>query len=129
MTVRVLIVDDQPIVRRGLKTLLAGSPELEVVDEGSDGVEAVEKAQRFAPDVVLLDISMPRMNGLDACRRIRALAPNCEILIVTQYDSPEVEQNVISAGARGYVLKSRAGRDLLAAVNAVSRHQPFLTHH
>ena len=128
MTVRILLVDDHPVVRHGLKTLLRGRSEWEIIDEAEDGVEAVEKADRLKPDVVLLDVSMPRMDGLEACRRIRNRAPNAEVLIVTQHDSPQLMREVVSAGARGYVVKSDAARDLLAAVEAASQHKCFSAH-
>jgi DNA-binding NarL/FixJ family response regulator len=105
--------------------LLGGHPEWEIIDEAADGLEAVDKADRLKPDVVVLDITMPKMSGLEACRLIRKRAPASEILIVTQHDSPHMMREAIEAGARGYVVKSNASRDLLAAVEAVSQHLPF----
>ncbi|HXM22136.1 MAG TPA: response regulator transcription factor [Terriglobales bacterium] len=125
MTVRILVADDHPVVRHGLRTLLGGHPEWEIVDEAADGLEAVAKADRLKPDVVVLDITMPKMSGLEACRIIRRTTPASEILIVTQHDSPQMMREALEAGARGYVVKSNAARDLLAAVEAVSRHLPF----
>jgi DNA-binding NarL/FixJ family response regulator len=125
MAVRILVVDDHPIVRHGLKALLGEMPEWQVIAEAADGVDAVAKARLNHPDVVLLDISMPRMNGLEACRIIRDTVPGCEVIIVSQHDSAEVLNKSLDAGARGYVVKSQAGRDLLTAVTAVSQHKPF----
>jgi DNA-binding NarL/FixJ family response regulator len=123
--VRILLVDDHPVVRHGLKALLGLQADWTVVGEAGDGLEAIEEAKRWRPDVVVLDISMPKLNGLQACRQIRNDVPEGEILIVTQHDSPQMMQEAMRAGARGYVVKSNAGRDLLAAVEAVSQHRPF----
>ena len=125
MTVRILVVDDHPVVRHGLRTLLSGRAGWEVIDEAADGIEAVEKANSLKPDVIVLDVSMPRMDGLEACRRIRKSLPDSEVLIVTQHDSAQMMQEAISAGARGYVVKSNVAKDLPAAVEAVSQHKPF----
>ncbi|PYX32792.1 MAG: hypothetical protein DMG77_02300 [Acidobacteria bacterium] len=125
MTVRILLVDDHPIVRQGLKTLLEAHSGWEVIGEAADGVEAVDKADRLHPDVMVLDVTMPRMNGLEACRLIREKAPGLEILFVTQHDSPQMMREALEAGARGYVVKSNAARDLLEAVEAVSQHRVF----
>ncbi len=127
MAVRILLVDDHPIVRQGLRTLLEGRSGWEVVGEASDGVEALEKIDNLQPDVVVLDVTMPRMNGLEACRLIQRnrKTSSLEVLFVTQHDSPQMMREALDAGARGYVVKSNAARDLLEAVEAVSQHRVF----
>jgi len=127
MAVRILLVDDHPIVRQGLRTLLGRSAGLEVVGEAADGIEALDKIEVLEPDVVVLDVTMPRMNGLEACRQIqqKKKATSLEVLFVTQHDSPQMMREALDAGARGYVVKSNAARDLLEAVEAVSQHRVF----
>jgi len=126
-TVRILVADDHEVVRRGVCALLEGHPGFEVCDEAVDGREAVEKAKRSLPDVVILDIGMPGLNGFDAARQIKKVSPASEVLILTMHESEQVIGEVLAAGARGYVLKSDAGRDLVTAVEALSRHKTFFT--
>jgi DNA-binding NarL/FixJ family response regulator len=125
MAVRILLVDDHPVVRQGLRTLLQERSEFEVVDEASDGLEAVEKVGILQPDVVVLDVTMPRMNGIEACRIIKQKNPGIEVLFVTQHDSPQMMREALAAGARGYVVKSNLARDLVEGIEAVSRHREF----
>ena len=118
-------MDDHPIVREGLRTVLQRQSGWEVVGEASDGVEALKKAGSLLPDVMVLDITMPRMNGLEVCRLAREKTPGLEVLFVTQHDSPQMMREALAAGAKGYVVKSNAARDLLEAIEAVSQHRIF----
>lgn len=126
-TLRILVADDHEVVREGVRGLVQTRPDWTVCGEATNGREAVEQAGRLAPDVVILDIAMPELNGLEAARRIRKASPRTEVLILTMHRSEELVRQVLAAGARGYLLKSDAGRDLLAAVDAVADHRPFLT--
>ena len=126
-SLRILIADDHEIVRRGLRSLLEGQAGWQVVGEAITGREAVERVAQLKPDVVVMDISMPEMNGLEATRQILKSLPKTEILILTMHESEQVVREVLEAGARGYVLKSDAGRSLVAAVDSLRQHRPFFT--
>ena len=127
MALSILIADDHDVVRRGLKSILQAHPGWEVCAEASNGREAVELAKKLKPQVVVLDVTMPELGGLEATRQILSTLPRTEILILTMHESEELVGEVLEAGARGYVLKTDTGRDLLTAVEAVSEHKPFFT--
>jgi DNA-binding NarL/FixJ family response regulator len=124
---RILIADDHSVVRAGLRSLLESRSEWEVVAEASDGRDAVDKATKLKPDVAILDIGMPLLNGVEATRRIRTASPATEILILTMHESDDLVQQVIHAGARGYILKDEADRVLLAAVDATRQHKSYFS--
>lgn len=127
MSFRILVADDHEVVRRGLRNLLESHSEWQVAAEAGSGVEVVQKATELRPDVVVLDITMPGLSGLEAARRIRKNLPEIEILFLTVHDSEQMVREALDTGARGYVLKSDAGRDLLAAVESVRQHRFFLS--
>ncbi|HLJ13406.1 MAG TPA: response regulator transcription factor [Bryobacteraceae bacterium] len=127
MPVRILIADDHEIVRRGLISLLAAKPDWTVVGEAESGREAVELAKTLRPDIAILDVGMPELNGLEATRQVLKALPQTEILILTMHESEQIVREVLDAGARGYVLKSDAGRDLVAAVEALCQHRTFFS--
>jgi DNA-binding NarL/FixJ family response regulator len=124
---RILIADDHEVARRGIRALLEAHPGWEVCGEAKDGRETVELANTLKPDLILLDIGMPNLNGLEAARQILAASPEAAILILTMHDSDHVVREVLRAGARGFLLKSDAGRDLVAAVEALQRQRTFFT--
>ncbi|HEV3513520.1 MAG TPA: response regulator transcription factor [Candidatus Sulfotelmatobacter sp.] len=124
---RILIADDHELARRGIRAVLESHPGWEVCAEARDGRETVELAASLLPDVVLLDIGMPNLNGLEAARQILAVTPNVAILILTMHDSDNVVREVLRAGARGFLLKSDAGRDLVSAVEALQSQRTFFT--
>ena len=124
---RIMIVDDHEVVRRGLHALLGTQAGWEVVGEAANGPEAVKKVNQIKPDVVIMDITMPVMSGLDATRLIMETAPQTKVLIFTMHDSEQMMQSALEAGARGYVLKSNPGNDLIAAVKALSVNETSFT--
>ena len=127
MALTILIADDHDVVRRGMKSLLQARAGWEVIGEAANGREAIELAKKLRPNVVILDITMPSVGGLDATRQILKSVPRVEILILTMHDSEELVKEVFNAGARGYVLKTDTGRDLVKAVEAASEHKTFFT--
>ena len=125
--IRILIADDHELIRRGLVSALADRPDWSIVAEAADGRQACELAARLAPDIAVLDLTMPELNGLDATREIRAATPKTRILIVTAHESEQLIRDVLDAGAMGYVLKSDAGRVLVQAIEALLEDRPFFT--
>ena len=127
MSIRILIADDHGIVRGGMRLLLERQPDIEVVAEAVDGLDAVEKALSVKPDLCVLDVSMPRMTGLQATRQIRAHLPATRVLILSMHDDERYLFDALKAGAAGYVLKREVDHALLDAVRALSRGEAFLT--
>lgn len=127
MKPRILIADDHELVRQGLRRVLAEKAAWDIVGEATDGRLAVDLARQQRPDVVVLDYAMPSLNGLEAARQIRAELPNTEVLILTMHESETLVRDVLAAGAKGYVLKSDAGRILVQAIEALLEHKPFFS--
>ncbi len=127
MTIRVLVVDDQAMVRAGFRMLLGGEQDIEVVAEASNGLEAVDKASRFRPTVVLMDIRMPELDGLEATRRILAADEGARILILTTFDLDEYVYEALAAGASGFVLKDDPPEQLIAAIRTVAGGEALLS--
>ncbi len=127
MTIRVLVVDDQSMVRAGFRMLLAGEPGIEVVAEASNGLEAVDKAARFRPTVVLMDIRMPELDGLEATRRILAADDAARVLILTTFDLDEYVYEGLRAGASGFVLKDDPPEQLIAAIRTIAAGDALLS--
>jgi DNA-binding NarL/FixJ family response regulator len=127
MSLRILVVDDHAVVRRGVRSLLESHEGWDVCGEGTTGRDAVEQVRRLRPDVVVMDLSLPELNGLDATRQILKTAPETEVLVLTMHQSEELARDVLQAGARGYILKSDADENLIAAVENLRQHKPFLT--
>jgi DNA-binding NarL/FixJ family response regulator len=124
---RILIADDHDVVRSGIRTLLEGHPGWTVCGEARDGREAVAKVEELRPDLVVLDVAMPMLNGMDAARQILKARPGMPILIFTLYESDELIRQVLEAGVRGFILKSDAGQNLSLAVEALQRRATFFT--
>ena len=126
-TMRILIADDHGIVRGGMKLLIDRQPDMEVVAEADDGVDAFEQALASRPDLCVLDVSMPRMTGLQAAREIRAHLPDAQVLVLSMHDDEHYVFDALKAGASGYVLKREADQELVGAIRAVDRGEAFLT--
>ncbi|GAF94185.1 unnamed protein product, partial [marine sediment metagenome] len=125
-SIRVLLADDHTILRQGIRVLLESQEDIEVVGEASNGREAISLAKQFRPDVVLMDIAMPLLNGLEATRQIKHDFPEISILVLTMYDTEEYVTQILRAGAAGYVLKKVAATELVAAIQSVYQGEAFL---
>jgi DNA-binding NarL/FixJ family response regulator len=126
-TIRVLVVEDFAPFRQFTRSTLGERADLQVICEVADGLEAVQKAEELKPDLILLDIGLPTLNGIEAARQIRKLAPESKIIFLTQESSADVVQEALGLGAWGYVVKTRAGNNLLAAVEAVLTEKQFVS--
>lgn len=122
---RIMIVDDHEVARRTVRSALLADPLLDVVSEAANGEEAVKMAETLRPDIVLLDISLPGMSGIETATNICAVSPASRIIFVSQHDSVQTVRDALSAGAHGYVVKSEAGRDLLTAIEAAREGRTF----
>jgi len=127
MPFRILVADDHEIVRRGLVALFDSEPGWEVCGEASDGRQTVEKAQELKPDVVVLDIGMPSLNGLETTRLLKKILPRTKVLILTLHESEQMIREVLDAGAMGFLLKSDAARELVAAVDSLRQNRTYFT--
>jgi DNA-binding NarL/FixJ family response regulator len=124
---RILVADDHDVVRQGLRSLLESRTGWEVCGEASNGREAVEMCVQLKPEIVIMDIAMPTMTGLEATRQILKASPKTQVIVLTMHESEELLREVLDAGARGYVLKTDKGRELISAVDAVCNHNTFFT--
>jgi two-component system response regulator NreC len=126
-TVRILLADDHKVVRQGTRALLSAVPEWEIVGEAANGRDAVSLTAELKPDIVILDISMPELNGLDATRQIKKKSPETEVLIFTGQETEELVHDVFDSGARSYIMKTDAADHLIDAIKALSEHKHFFT--
>ncbi len=127
MTIRALLVDDHVMLREGLRAVLDGEPEIEVVGESADGLDAIEQAQSLRPDVVVMDISMRRMDGISATREIRLRLPACRVVALSVHSDRRYLERMLEAGAKGYVLKEAAAKELLQAIREVARGGTYVS--
>src|SRR5215469_8132005 len=126
-TLKLLLADDHEIVRKGLRAVLEAQKDCEVVGEAADGRQAIALVKNLNPDIVILDISMPLLNGLEATRQILKIRPQTKVLILTMHESDSLIRDILAVGARGYILKTDVGNDLVAAVESLRRNKTFFT--
>jgi len=125
--IRILLADDHAVVRQGFKMILAEQPDMEIAGEAANGREAVELAEKIKPDVVVMDVAMPELNGIEATRRLAASAPHIRVLALSMHKDSVYVREILRAGARGYLLKDSPAQDLLAAVRAVAGGEGYLS--
>jgi len=125
--IRILLADDHALVRHGFRMILAAQPDMEVAGEAGNGKEAIELAQKLKPDVVVMDVAMPELNGIEATRRLIELSPRTRVLALSMHKDAVYVREILRAGARGYLLKDSADADLLAAVRAVAKGEGYLS--
>jgi two-component system response regulator NreC len=125
--IRILLADDHALVRHGFRMILAAQPDMEIAGEAGNGKEAVELAQMLKPDVVVMDVTMPELNGIEATRRLIELSPRSRVLALSMHKDAVYVREILRAGARGYLLKDSADADLLAAVRAVAKGEGYLS--
>ena len=126
-SLRIMLADDHSLVRRGIRSLLGARSEWQVCGEATNGRETIQKVNELKPDMLILDLNMPELNGLEVIRHVHKTSPKVEVLVLTVQDSEQVMRQVLEAGARGYMLKSDAGKELMSAVDAVRSHHLFLS--
>lgn len=124
--IRILLAEDHKVVREGTRRLLESQNDFEVVGEASDGIEAVELAKKYKPEIIIMDVSMPRLNGIEATKQIKAIYPNMAVLVLTGYDDDEYVFALLEAGAAGYLLKESSGQELIDAIRQVMTGEPVL---
>jgi DNA-binding NarL/FixJ family response regulator len=124
---RILLADDHAVVRQGFKMLLGAQPDMEIVGEASNGREAVESAETLRPDVVIMDVAMPELNGIEATRRLAASAPHTRVIALSMHKDSVYVREILRAGARGYLLKDSGAEDLVSAIRAVAKGESYLS--
>jgi len=124
---RILLADDHSIVRQGFRLILEAQSDIEIVGEASNGREAIVQAERLQPDIVVMDVAMPELNGIEATRRLTAVVPRCRVLALSMHKDAVYVREILKAGARGYLLKDALDRDLVAAVRALMRGEGYLS--
>jgi len=127
MALRILVADDHDLMRLGVRALLGGHQDWEICGEARNGREAIAQTEALKPDIVIMDITMPELNGLEAARKIRKTFPNVEVLILSVHYSDQLIREIVSAGVRGFLVKGDSERDLITAVEALSKHKSFFT--